>query len=155
MADIITIDVTNEPTIVTLGITSTPDEVVVGVSEVGQKGDPGNPGEILTIQVVASATILKYDFVNADGTKADSAVITKRGWLIGMASANIAIGFSGPLLWAGEVSNPAWTWVVGNILYLNGSSLSTVPPSSGFIQRVAVAKTETIIELDFSVGVLL
>lgn len=107
------------------------------------------------IQIVAAENLLKYDVVNIDGTKADSSILNKRDFAIGLASENINTGFSGSIDTEGEITNPLWTWTTGDVLYLNGNSISKIPPSSGFIQRLGVAKAATIIELQLTPSILI
>jgi hypothetical protein len=55
----------------------------------------------------------------------------------------------------GDITNPGWAWTSGDIIFLNGTSLSTVAPSSGFVQRIGIAKTSQTIVVGLGDPVLL
>lgn len=107
------------------------------------------------VSLTATENISQYDIVNGDGSKADSSITSKRGKVIGIASENIPNGFSGNIITEGEVENVLWSWLPGNILYLNGTILSTSASGAGFSQRIAIAKTATKIELQIGLSILL
>ena len=101
-----------------------------------------------TIQLLATSPIAAYDLVNIDGTVADSAVVAKRNKAVGIAIAAIAAGFFGTVQTFGEITNPAWTFTPGEIIYLNGTALSGTAPATGFNQIIGQAKSATILELN-------
>lgn len=112
-------------------------------------------GNMPNVEFVASENILKYDLVTVDGFVADSNNLTHANKVLGMAVADTNTGFTGEAITYGEVVNPAWTWVIGDILFLNGTSLSTTPPSVGFSQEIAKALTPTSILIDLNEAIKL
>lgn len=166
---------------VLIDIISVQEEVVVVVSEVGTKGDTGPPGGqggqgpmglpgpqgikgdkgdpgsggSETVTITAIENIGAFKVVNGDGSMANSSTTGKRNWAIGLSEAAIANGFSGTVMLAGEIENGSWSWVAGNVLFLNGTSLSTVSPLTGFTQKIGVAKDSTTIEINIGPAVLL
>jgi hypothetical protein len=132
------------------------DDVYIQIVEVGEKGDAGATGQAGNIaEVTVSENILAFDPINSDGTKANSAIVGKRGQLIGLALANINNGLSGNAVLFGEITNPAWSFVAGNIVYLNGTTVSTTPPSTGFIQKIGTMKSSTTLEINIGTVILI
>jgi len=132
------------------------EDVFIQIVEVGEKGDQGIQGEAGNIvEITVSENILAFEPINSDGTKANSATVGKRGQLIGLALANINNGFSGDAVLFGEITNPSWSFVAGNIVYLNGSTVSTTPPNTGFIQKIGTMKSNTTLEVNIGVTILI
>lgn len=153
MADNVIITVTQIDDVLSVGITEEIDLITVEVSEVGIKGDKGVAGNTTTITV--SENIAAYELVNSDGSKADSSVVGKRDWLIGVANAAINSGFAGTVTLIGDIINTSWNWTAGNIVYLNGTSLSTTPPTTGFVQMIGTAKDNHTLEIKISQSILI
>lgn len=107
------------------------------------------------VEYIATDNISAYDVVTSDGQKADSSDITHRNKIIGIAKTGTLIGFSGFAQGTGEITNPAWTWVVGDRIYLNGTSLSTIAPLTGFIQQVGTAVASNKINIEVASSILL
>jgi len=103
-------------------------------------------GGVVDITITMIDSITAFNAVTSDGLQANSNTVSHRDKIAGIVLTNIAAGFSGSCRIEGEVFNPAWTWTAGDKIYLNGTSLSTTSPSTGFTQRLAIAKdTFTII----------
>lgn len=123
---------------------------------VGPPGPPGpSGGSAITQSIVATNDLPFGVVVNSDGSLANSSAIGKRNWSIGIAASAILTGFSGSVITAGAVTNPAWSWAAGDILYLNGAALSTIAPSTGFIQMIARAVASDTVELEIGPSILL
>jgi hypothetical protein len=132
------------------------EDVFIQIVEVGEKGDQGIQGEAGNIvEVTVSENILAFEPINSDGTKADSSTVGKRGQLIGLALTNINNGFSGDAVLFGEITNPSWSFVAGNVVYLNGVTVSTTPPSTGFIQKIGTMKSNTTLEINLGPTILI
>lgn len=106
-------------------------------------------------ELVASAPISAFQPVAATGHPADSTVPADRGRVIGIAAENINTGFAGKVYTAGAITNPAWSWTKGGVIFLNGGSLSVVPPSSGFSQAIGVTSAAQTIIIALSPPVLI
>lgn len=105
----------------------------------------------LLAEVVATGDIAAFDPVVSLGVTADSSNLAHRGKLLGIAQAAIASGFSGNLTTAGVITNPAWSWNVGAVIYLSMSTLSEIAPIVGaFSQQVGVAISAT--QIDVNIG---
>ena len=109
----------------------------------------------LSQTVTVSESIAQGEVVNSDGSKANSATVAKRNKAVGIANAAIANGFSGAVITDGIITFGSWAWVAGDIIYLNGTALSTTSPTTGFTQKIGVALSATIIELKIGEAVLL
>jgi hypothetical protein len=110
----------------------------------------------LSYFVLATEDLPAYTVITSAGVVANSATVNHRGKVIGITRAAIANGFTGNYASDGfEIENPAWAWTAGDILYLNGTSLSTVSPSTGFTQKIATAKSSIRVLVELDVPVLL
>lgn len=106
-------------------------------------------GSDTTIEVVAQENILAFQPVTANGYVADSNTDAHRNKVIGLAKANINTGFSGNVETDAEVTNPAWTWNVGDIIFINGAGvLSTTAPDAGWCQIIGIAVASDSISLE-------
>lgn len=115
---------------------------------------PGSGGVVLSI--VAAVNIAAFAVVTSQGKVADSAVPSQHiGRVIGVAPSAINLGLSGAVVECGEVNNPLWSWTAGDLLYLNGSTISKVPPSTGFVQYLGTSKNSTTMVVELEVPVLL
>jgi predicted RecA/RadA family phage recombinase len=112
-------------------------------------------GGVSAVDLLAAADLSAFTVVIANGNIADSNNMAHCGHVIGIALSNIAAGFIGVVATSGEVTNPAWTWLRGDVLYLNGTALSTTPPSSGFLQQIAIAQATTKVIVDMGPAILL
>ena len=109
----------------------------------------------LKISLVATADIPAFSAATATGKPADSNNVFHKNIVIGITRAEIANGFSGYAVIDGEIDNPAWTWTAGNVIYLNGTTLSTIAPSTGFRVIVGTAVTATKIDVGIRESILL
>jgi hypothetical protein len=119
----------------------------VAIAEKGDKGDPGANGVgVSTADVVASENLNAFDFVTAGGARADSDNLAHLGHIAGMTPEAVLSGFVAHLVSMGEVTNSGWSWAANAKLFLNGTGLSTVAPSTGFSQIVALSRnSDTVI----------
>jgi len=77
--------------------------------------------------------------VTITGRIANSSDNHVAGTVIGLAVNDIAEGALGVVQRFGFMTNTVWSFVAGDRLYLNGSGPSVVVPTTGFVQRVALA----------------
>ncbi len=126
-----------------------------GLITVAANGTGGGGGSSVSIDYIATAIITSYDVVTSSGSVGDSAITSQRGKVIGIATANIAIGFPGQAVGFGEIQNVAWSWTIGDKIFLNGTSLSTVAPTTGFIQIIGVATASDTIDVKIGQSILL
>lgn len=112
-------------------------------------------GASLVISLAVAQTIAAYLPINSDGVLADSSLITQRGKLIGLTIEPINLGDAGDVVTQGEVDNPSWSWIAGDRLFLNGTTISNTPPVSGFVQRIGTAKSSTKINIEIQEAILL
>jgi predicted RecA/RadA family phage recombinase len=127
--------------------------------------DPTNPQEAATknyvdsvanVQsVVAAESISAFQVITVTGARANSNTIAQIGKILGITQAAINAGFSGNVTVVGEIDNPSWAWTTGDLIYLNGNTLSTTAPSSGFSQQIGAAVTSTRINVELGPAVLL
>lgn len=99
----------------------------------------------LVVDFLAAVNLNQYDPVTVDGLLANSGTTAHKNKVIGLVWADVLSGHIGHALLEGEMTNPLWSWTAGSPLYLNGTSLSQTPPTTGFLQRIAVARTDMTI----------
>lgn len=114
----------------------------------------GSSNQIIVEKVVSQITT-KGSLINADGSLADSALITGRGKALGLVMEDTASGFTANVITSGEFTNDTWSWSIGDKIYLNGTSLSNVAPVTGYVQKLGVAKASNIIEVNISPSILI
>lgn len=108
-----------------------------------------------SVNLLATETLPAFVVVTATGARADSSNLAHMRRVLGITRAAIANGFVGSVASDGEVVNPAWAWNRGDVLYLNGTDLSTTPAASGFLQRIAVAQASTIVTMELEPSILI
>lgn len=118
-------------------------------------GGSGGVADTVGVDVVAAEDLAAYEFVTAVGAKADSSNSAHFNKVVGMTTAAVLTGFVASLSTDGEVTNPAWTWSANASLFLNGTSISQTPPSSGFIQVVGVAVNATTMIIQIKLPLLI
>lgn len=114
-----------------------------------------NIGGSSVVPFVAQENISGFQAVTSDGKVGDSTVIGQRNKIIGLSSTVVSTGFEGNAIGSGPVQNPVWTWVVGSKIFLNGITLSTTPPSIGFIQIIGTATISDTVDIKLGQSVLL
>ncbi len=123
--------------------------------ETGADGPPGAAGAGAAITLVAADTIPAFSTVTSGGRLGNSSNLAHFGKIVGPNAIAGVIGFPVDVQQIGELTNPAWTWSIGDVIFLNGTVLSKVPPSTGFSQFIGVARSATIIVVELGVPVLL
>jgi hypothetical protein len=104
-----------------------------------------SPSKLDTAEVNATVDIPAFSMVTADGKIADSSGFGHFGHVVGISLVFTLTGFVVTVVTEGEVTNPAWTWINNQKIFLNGTSLSTTPPTSGFSQFIALARNNNTI----------
>ena len=107
------------------------------------------------IPFIATQNIPAYSPVTSTGQIANSSTTAHRNKVIGIATATVNNGFSGNAKGFGTIINPLWTWTIGDRIFLNGTSLSTIAPLTGFIQIVGTATATDTIDVKLSQSILL
>ncbi len=107
------------------------------------------------IDFSATTLISAFDPVTSLGTVADSTIIAQRNKVIGIAIANVGAGFIGQAVGFGKILNSAWSWTVGSKIFLNSTTLSTVAPSTGYIQIIGTATASNVIDIKLAQSVML
>lgn len=102
----------------------------------------------ITLDYVASVPIAQYNPVTSDGKLADNNTLSTRNKLIGISITTTAAGFVGNAIGFGEVSNGSWSWTIGDKIFLNGTSLSTIAPTTGYSQMIGTATAVDTIDIN-------
>lgn len=112
--------------------------------------------ESTNVPFVATENIPAFTVVTATGKIADSSnVVQHRGRIIGVCIEAVVSTFSGSAVTVGKITNPLWSWSIGDIIYLNGTSLSIIPTSTGFSQRIGIAIQSDTIDIGLGEPILL
>lgn len=115
----------------------------------------GGSANCITLTINATVNIAAFDVVTSMGLIGDSSIIAYKNKIVGIATAPILSGFNGSVVGFGKITNPLWAWTVGDRIFLNGTSLSTTAPSSGFIQIIGVAIASDTIDIKLAQSILL
>lgn len=107
----------------------------------------------ITPTIIANEDIPAFRVVTTTGYIADSSNIFHRGRVAGIAAEGILKDFSGTIVSEGEVENLSWSFSAGEIIYLNGTSLSATCPSTGFriVIGGAVSPTKILVKIQESI----
>ena len=108
-------------------------------------------GKSVILPLVASADISAFSPATITGYPADSANAFHKNIVYGITKAAIATGFSGNVVTEGEIENPAWTWTKGDKIFVNGTSLSTTPPSGAGKVRTMIGKAMSPTKIDVKI----
>jgi hypothetical protein len=104
---------------------------------------------------VAGENLPAFVAVTSTGLRANSSTFAHFGKVIGIIIAAVNLGFSGDVTVIGEVQNLGWSWTAGDVIFLNGNSLASSAPVSGFSQKIGTAKNSTTIVVELETPVLL
>lgn len=115
---------------------------------------PGTSVGVL-IDFSATAIISVFDPVTSFGTIADSTIIAQRNKVIGINTYAVGSGFIGQAVGFGKIVNNVWSWTIGDKIFLNGTTLSTTAPSTGFIQIIGTATASNCIDIKLAQSVML
>ena len=113
-----------------------------------------NPKQTYCVLVAAEA-INKYQVATTTGYVADSSNVFHKSIIAGISIDDIESLHSGKVVFEGEVENENWTWTRGDVLYLNGTTISTTPPTTGFIVTLGSAISPFRVLVNISVSILL
>lgn len=154
---VLNLKVSESSTKLTLNVVETTTNLVLRIGEgiKGDRGVKGDPGASVAASIVATEAINQFDVVTGSGKRATSDNITYRNKIVGVAINSIANGFSGDVQTGGTITNPAWSFVSGDRIYLNGYILSTTPPLTGFSIQVGIATATDTINIEIQISILL
>jgi hypothetical protein len=86
---------------------------------------------------------------NGTARPADGTNQTHAGKVIGLTTAAQPEGVPATIQLAGEIENPVWHLTPGEVYFLVvGGEISMTPPESGFVQKIGVAKTSTVLVIN-------
>ena len=110
--------------------------------------------ETLDIPIVAAESIPAFSPVKINGLIANSATPADNGRLAGIASTSIVSGFTGNVRKDGLLVT-SLTLTPNLDVFVNGTSLSNTPPTSGWVQKVGLAKSVNTILIEIGPAILL
>jgi len=113
----------------------------------------GGPSSV--VEFVAAENVAAYDLATSDGYIADSTDVTMRNKVIGIANSAVLSGNTGQATGFGEIQNVGWSWLLGSKIFLNGTSLSETPVSSGFSLLIGTAVASDTINVNIQPSILL
>jgi len=117
----------------------------------GAGGGAGGEFILVTMQEAVPAFVM----VTSTGFRADSTNQAHRGKVVGMTTAAVGIGEVATLSDDDEVTNVGWSWSPGQNVFLNGNIVSASPPSTGFSQKVGMARNANILVLQIGPAIQL
>ncbi|MEM7182126.1 MAG: hypothetical protein AAF518_14505 [Spirochaetota bacterium] len=108
-----------------------------------------------TTQIEAKESIAAFSLVSRDGYVVKSDDVTQRYKIVGIVASPVATGQAAEVSLSGIVVNPAWNFENGKSVFLNGTTLSSAPPNSGFCCTIGRSVTATAIFLNIQNPILL
>lgn len=123
------------------------------VQVTGTGGGAGPTQEL--VDVTMQDAVPAYVMVTADGRRADSSNSAHFGKVVGMTTQAYSIGAVASLVDDDEVTNTGWAWSPGAKLFLNGTNVSTTPPSTGWSQMIGVARSANTVIIQLRPPILL
>jgi hypothetical protein len=108
----------------------------------------------IKLPCVATEDISAFSIMTETGKNADSGNVFHKNIIMGITVDTIATGFSGTVVTAGQINNPLWNWTRGDVLYLNGTTISSVCPSTGFRVIIGRALDQHNIDVEISESIL-
>lgn len=97
-----------------------------------------------------------FSVITTEGKCADSNDIAHAARIFGVTSGGRALAGQMREVHAwGQLTNLNWCWRANDVIYLNGTQLSTVPPETGFVLRVGCAINDHTIRIDLGEPVIL
>lgn len=127
-----------------------------GVISAVQSGSVRNSKKISGL-IEAQENIAAFKVVTITGYIANSANVFHKNIIAGIALEAVSTGFNIKVIKEGEITNPSWTWTKGDKIYLNGTALSTTPPtgSGNVVTMIGKAISTTKIDVKIFPSVLL
>jgi hypothetical protein len=117
---------------------------------------PGTiPSDVDTADVVASVDLPALCLVTAGGEIADSSNPFHFNHVLGILMTPVAVDNVATLVVEGEVTDLTWSWTANQKLFLNGTAISTIPPSTGFSQLVGITRNSHTIFIRLQVPIKL
>lgn len=139
-----------------LAINLTAAQVPSNITNLGSNGYVFvNEIESGMLEIQVAENIPAFTFITFTGFKVDSSNLGHYGKVFGLVPMATNTGFIANVMEEGEVTNPSWSWSPGTKLFINGTTISSTPPSSGFSQLVAVAKSADTIVVRIEPPILL
>jgi hypothetical protein len=121
----------------------------------GGGGPSPTPG-LITAEITAAMDIPALSLITANGMVADSSNLAHFNKVVGIVMADVLSGAIATAVVEGEVTDLGWTWGGPNyLLFLNGTTLSATPPSSGWSQLIGITRTSQTVFIRLSVPILL
>ena len=126
----------------------------MGIGSIGTRQQMAVVGSV-KLPLIATEDIPAFRVATDTGKNADSSNIFHKNIIIGLTVADIVSGFSGTVVKTGQIHNPLWSWTKGDIIFLNGTTLSIIPPSTGIRVIIGQALSSTDIDINISESILL
>lgn len=117
-----------------------PESVDLCVCHPAAASAPSIDSELDAVEVNATEDIPAFSLITMGGKIADSSNTAHFNHVVGIVIEDFANGQVATAIIEGEIGNPDWSWPSDRKLWLNGTTLSLFPPSSGFSQLIAISR---------------
>lgn len=109
---------------------------------------------LFTASYVSAILVPAYSIVTVSGEIADSSNVNHRNKILGMDISGTTFNTGGKAVYSGIIEKLSWNWS-GSVLFLNGTSLSSTPPTTGFCCEIAKVLSPTSILIGIKKAILL
>lgn len=118
-------------------------EIVVITEMEGPQGPSGPVGDAIMTSVAGQALAAFRVVRDNDGLYfyADQTIETDAATVVGLTTASATLGAAANVQIMGELYNPAWTWVIGEAVFVSGlgQPTQTAPTSGAWVLQIGVA----------------
>lgn len=125
-------------------------------TDIGPKGDPGDPKRVYTAAEVISGH--KVVLVDETGkiAKASCTVVTDALAIVGVTTDAVTAGQTTVVTSSGSIEHLGWTFMTNYPIYLgnDGTLTQTLPPVRAFTKIIAFATAPTIININIQPAIL-
>lgn len=127
----------------------------LSINNIGIPITPQNNNSNMQSNFTANETIEAFKAVGYTGHIINSNNINDADKFFGITTTPIASGLGGQIISFGEITNPLWNWNTGDTIFINGTSLSNIPPTVGWLQVIGEAVNSTTIFINSSQSIIL
>lgn len=121
---------------------------------IGIQGPAGIDGAVSqTISKLASQNLSGHRVVYQDGAATvnyvDNQNLAHSQLVLGITKNAVNSGASVDVQFSGEMTEPSWNWVIGELVFCGANGVLTqTPNTSGFLQRVGIAIAPTVLKVE-------
>lgn len=137
------------------------DQNTFEIVEIAEQGLPGADGNVVNVLTkIASQNLGGQRVVFQDSSTSvdyvDILDISQSLLVLGITTGAASVGANVDVQISGEMTEPSWTWIAGELVYCGANGVLTqILPIGSFLQRVGVAISPTILKVEIEEPIIL